>query len=46
MRVSTSDQDSTRQESQLIVFAEKLGYRVAGVWKETATSKLRTNPYA
>jgi len=36
-RVSTSDQDCTRQESELIVFAEKLGYRVAGVWKETAS---------
>jgi DNA invertase Pin-like site-specific DNA recombinase len=36
-RVSTSDQDCTRQESELIVFAEKSGYRVAGVWKETAS---------
>jgi putative DNA-invertase from lambdoid prophage Rac len=36
-RVSTSDQDCTRQESELIFFAEKLGYRVAGVWKETAS---------
>jgi DNA invertase Pin-like site-specific DNA recombinase len=36
-RVSTSDQDCTRQESELIVFAEKLGYCVAGVWKETAS---------
>ena len=36
-RVSTSDQDCTRQESELIVFAEKVGYRVAGVWKETAS---------
>ena len=36
-RVSTSDQDCTRQESELIIFAEKLGYRIAGVWKETAS---------
>ena len=36
-RVSTSDQDCTRQESELIVFAEKLGYRVVGVFKETAS---------
>ena len=36
-RVSTGDQDCTRQESELIVFAEKLGYRIVGVWKETAS---------
>ena len=36
-RVSTSDQDCKRQETDLIVFAEKAGYAVAGVWKETAS---------
>ena len=32
-RVSTSDQDCKRQETDLIVFAEKAGYVVAGVWR-------------
>jgi len=36
-RVSTSDQDCKRQETDLIAFAEKAGYAVAGVWKETAS---------
>jgi putative DNA-invertase from lambdoid prophage Rac len=36
-RVSTSDQDCKRQETDLIVFAEKAGYAVTGVWKETAS---------
>ena len=36
-RVSTSDQDCKRQETDLIVFAERAGYAVAGVWKETAS---------
>ena len=36
-RVSTSDQDCKRQETDLIVFAEKAGYAVVGVWKETAS---------
>jgi DNA invertase Pin-like site-specific DNA recombinase len=36
-RVSTSDQNCERQETDLIVFAEKAGYAVAGVWKETAS---------
>src|SRR5664279_3786467 len=35
--ISTSDQDCKRQETDLIVFAEKNGYAVAGVWKETAS---------
>lgn len=36
-RVSTSDQDCARQESDLTAFAAKAGYAVAGVWKETAS---------
>jgi DNA invertase Pin-like site-specific DNA recombinase len=36
-RVSTSDQDCTRQETDLIAFAAKAGYTVAGTWKETAS---------
>ena len=36
-RVSTSDQNCERQEADLIAFAEKAGYAVAGVWKETAS---------
>ena len=36
-RVSTSDQDCKRQETELVAFAAKAGYAVAGVWKETAS---------
>ncbi len=36
-RVSTSDQNCERQETDLIAFAEKAGYTVTGVWKETAS---------
>jgi DNA invertase Pin-like site-specific DNA recombinase len=36
-RVSTSDQDCSRQEADLLIFAEKSGYVVAGIWKETAS---------
>ena len=36
-RVSTNDQDCERQETDLIAFAAKAGYAVAGVWKETAS---------
>ena len=36
-RVSTSDQDCKRQETDLTAFAAKAGYVVAGVWKETAS---------
>jgi DNA invertase Pin-like site-specific DNA recombinase len=32
-----NDQDCKRQETDLIVFAERAGYAVAGVWKETAS---------
>ena len=36
-RVSTSDQDCERQETELVAFAAKAGYVVVGVWKETAS---------
>lgn len=36
-RVSTSDQHCERQEKELIAFAAKAGYSVAGIWKETAS---------
>ena len=36
-RVSTTDQTCARQESDLRSFAKKAGYKVVGVWKETAS---------
>lgn len=36
-RVSTADQTCTRQETDLCAFAERCGYTVVGVWKETAS---------
>jgi putative DNA-invertase from lambdoid prophage Rac len=36
-RVSTSDQTCARQERDLGAFAKKTGYKIAGVWKETAS---------
>jgi len=36
-RVSTADQTCGRQERDLRAFAKKAGYKVAGVWKETAS---------
>lgn len=36
-RVSTADQSCARQERDLRVFAKKAGYKVVGVWKETAS---------
>jgi DNA invertase Pin-like site-specific DNA recombinase len=36
-RVSTVDQTCARQEADLLAFAGRAGYRVAGVWKETAS---------
>jgi putative DNA-invertase from lambdoid prophage Rac len=36
-RVSTVDQNCVRQETDLLAFAAKAGYTVAGVWKETAS---------
>ncbi len=34
-RVSTSDQDVARQERDLLAYAERAGYEVVGVYKET-----------
>ena len=36
-RVSTADQSCARQERDLKAFARKAGYKVVGVWKETAS---------
>jgi putative DNA-invertase from lambdoid prophage Rac len=36
-RVSTADQTCARQERDLRAFARKAGYKVVGVWKETAS---------
>jgi DNA invertase Pin-like site-specific DNA recombinase len=36
-RVSTADQSCERQERDLRTYAEKAGWLVAGVWKETAS---------
>jgi putative DNA-invertase from lambdoid prophage Rac len=36
-RVSTADQSCARQERDLNAFAKKVGYKIVGVWKETAS---------
>lgn len=36
-RVSSADQTCSRQERDLRAFAKKAGYKVVGVWKETAS---------
>lgn len=36
-RVSTSDQSCSRQERDLIDYAQKAGYEVVGIWKETVS---------
>jgi len=36
-RVSTADQTCARQEGELRAFAKKAGYKIVGVWKETAS---------
>lgn len=36
-RVSTADQSCERQERDLLEFAQKAGYEVVGIWKETAS---------
>jgi putative DNA-invertase from lambdoid prophage Rac len=36
-RVSTVDQTCVRQERDLRTFARKAGYKIVGVWKETAS---------
>lgn len=43
-RVSTADQSCERQELDLLAYAEKAGWLVVGVWKETASGmKLNRN---
>jgi predicted site-specific integrase-resolvase len=34
-RVSTADQSCERQERDLLTYAQRAGYEVVGVWKET-----------
>jgi putative DNA-invertase from lambdoid prophage Rac len=36
-RVSTTDQTCARQERDLRAYAKKAGYKVVGIWKETAS---------
>jgi putative DNA-invertase from lambdoid prophage Rac len=36
-RVSTTDQTCARQERDLRAYAKKAGYKIVGVWKETAS---------
>lgn len=36
-RVSTADQSCERQERDLLDFADRAGYDVVGIWKETAS---------
>lgn len=36
-RVSTADQTCQRQERDLRAYAKKAGYKIVGVWKETAS---------
>ena len=36
-RVSTADQSCERQERELLAFAERAGYEIVGIWKETAS---------
>lgn len=36
-RVSSADQTCSRQELDLRAFAKKAGYKIVGVWKETAS---------
>jgi putative DNA-invertase from lambdoid prophage Rac len=39
-RVSTADQTCARQERDLRAFAKKAGYKIVGVWKETASGTM------
>ena len=36
-RVSSADQTCSRQELDLRAYAKKVGYKVVGIWKETAS---------
>jgi len=43
-RVSTADQTCARQERDLRAFANKAGYKIVGVWKETASGAKDDRP--
>lgn len=43
-RVSTADQNCSRQERDLRAFAKKAGYKVVGVWKETVSGAKDERP--
>lgn len=43
-RVSTADQSCERQERELLAYAARCGYEVAGVWKETASGSQEQRP--
>jgi putative DNA-invertase from lambdoid prophage Rac len=43
-RVSTSDQSCSRQEWELLEYARKAGFEVAGVWKEVASGAKDQRP--
>ncbi len=36
-RVSTTDQSCSRQERDLLKYAQQAGYEVVGIWKETVS---------
>ena len=38
-RVSTADQSCERQERDLLAYAERAGFEVVGIWKETASGR-------
>jgi putative DNA-invertase from lambdoid prophage Rac len=43
-RVSTSDQSCSRQEWELLEYARRADFEVAGVWKETAPGNKDQRP--
>jgi DNA invertase Pin-like site-specific DNA recombinase len=43
-RVSTADQSCERQERDLLAYAKRAGFEVAGVWKEIATGDKKSRP--
>lgn len=43
-RVSTADQACARQEMDLRAYAKKAGYKIVGVWKETASGAKDDRP--
>jgi DNA invertase Pin-like site-specific DNA recombinase len=43
-RVSTADQSCERQERDLLAYADRAGFTVAGIWKETASGSKDQRP--